>query len=329
MQNTPLHNGEIVEKDNEILLIGAGEMAIEYAKVLLKLSLPLKVIGRGEQKAKTFKERTGIDVFTGGVDKYLTSANTESKTAIVAVTEEYLGDVTKVLLNFGFNKILLEKPGGNNVDEIQELSTLTQQNGANVLLGYNRRFYSSVEKAIEIIADDGGVKSFNFEFTEWGHVIRNLIKGPLVKENWFLHNSSHVIDLAFYIGGYPKEISSYKAGGLDWHPVGSIFAGAGITTTGALFSYSANWESPGRWGVEFLTNKHRLILRPLEKLQIQKLGSVQIDEYPINSESDLNFKPGLLEQTKAFVNGECSKFIDIIEQNDRMLPIYVNMLYQH
>ena len=41
--------------------------------------------------------------------------------------------------------------------------------------------------------------------------------------------------------------------GLDWHSSSSQFCGSGITDKGALFSYSADWESPGRWGIEIKT----------------------------------------------------------------------------
>ncbi|WP_197740081.1 hypothetical protein [Vibrio taketomensis] len=36
--------------------------------------------------------------------------------------------------------------------------------------------------AKNIIKQDGGVQSFNFELTEWGHVIANLEKGEGVKK---------------------------------------------------------------------------------------------------------------------------------------------------
>ena len=69
---------------------------------------------------------------------------------------------------------------------------------AKVLIAYNRRFYSSVEKAREIITEDGGIQSCIFEFTEWAHKIIALSKANGVKEHWFLGNSSHVIDLVFH-----------------------------------------------------------------------------------------------------------------------------------
>ena len=84
-----------------------------------------------------------------------------------------------------------------------------------------------------------------------------------------------MVDLAFNLGGIPKELSSFTAGSLDWHPSAAVFSGAGISENGAPFNYRANWESAGRWGVEVLTKEHKLILRPMEKLQIQTCAQLK------------------------------------------------------
>ena len=65
-------------------------------------------------------------------------------------------------------------------------------------IGYNRRFYASTQKALEIIALDKGVKSFSFDFTEWSHEIESLKKDIAVKNSWFLCNSTHLLDLSFF-----------------------------------------------------------------------------------------------------------------------------------
>ena len=132
---------------------------------------------------------------------------------------------------------------------------MSENANAKVFIAYNRRFYRAVSEAKRLIEGDGGVTSFNFEFTEWSHEIERLSKAPGVKEKWFLGNSTHVVDLAFFLGGKPSEISCYTQGGTDWHPTASLFSGAGVSEHGALFSYNANWESAGRWGVEVLTKK--------------------------------------------------------------------------
>ena len=289
--------------NKNIWLIGAGQMAVDYHKVLNDLDVPYMVVGRGELSAKLFFEKTGVEPFVGGLDVFLSEYPKHCSHAIVAVGVEILAETTKQLLKYGIKNILVEKPAGLNAKEIAQVTNETKKHGANVCVAYNRRFYASTQKAKEIIEQDGGVISFNFEFTEWSHEIEKLEKAPGVKENWFLANSTHVIDLAFYLGGMPKEISCYTAGGLDWHPSASIFSGAGKSESGALFSYQANWEAPGRWGVEVLTKENRLILRPMEKLQIQKIGSINAEFVDINDELDLKFKPGLYLQTEAFLRG--------------------------
>jgi len=291
---------------NKLWLIGAGAMAVEYSKVLNALNVSYEVIGRGKASGRSFKETTGKEVRTGGLSTWLVSTELHKpESAIVAVGVEKLAETTIELLDNGFRNILVEKPAGLNFEEISQVAAKTKEKKANVFVAYNRRFYASVIKAKEIIEEDGGVTSFNFEFTEWSHEIEKLDKAPGVKENWLLANSSHVIDLAFYLGGQPREISTYTAGGLDWHPSASVFAGAGVSENGALFSYKANWESAGRWGVELNTNKHKLILSPLEKLCIQDRGSVAVKSRDdINYNFDNIYKPGLYKMISKFIRLE-------------------------
>ena len=298
----------------KVLLVGAGQMSIDYVNVLKEMECDITIVGRGEKSADLFLEKTGIKPITGGLSKYLSANNEFFSTVIVAVSMEALKSTTIELINNNFKSILLEKPAGLNFEEIEELANYAKKNNAEVFVAYNRRFYASVQKVKEIIEEDGGVTSFSFEFTEWSHVIEKLEKAPGVKENWFLANSTHVVDLAFYLGGRPKEISCYTAGGLNWHPKASIFSGAGISENGALFSYQANWEAPGRWSVELLTKRHRLILRPLEKLQIQNIGSVNTEFVEIDDKLDTQFKPGLYLQTENFINNNLKPLFSIQEQ---------------
>lgn len=303
---------------NELLLIGAGEMSVDYIKVLNALNVKYRVIGRGENSAGQCTVRTGIPVICGGIEAFLKTSASLLGSAIVAVGVEELANVTQSLLRNGIKKILVEKPGGINCDEIFAVCEEANKYHADVYVAYNRRFYASVRKAQQIIIEDGGVTSFSFEFTEWSHQIADLEKAPGIKENWLLANSSHVIDLAFFLGAKPKTMNCYKTGGLDWHPSGSIYAGAGVSVNGALFSYQANWEAPGRWGVEILTRKHRLIFRPLEKLQTMKLGSIAIEEMKLEDDLDKEFKPGLYLQVRAFMEGNASNLMNIEEQYARL-----------
>ncbi len=310
---------------NRVWLIGAGGMAQNYIKVLQDLEKEFVVIGRGEETAKKCEETTGCEVQIDGLDNFLSNNPNVCSHAVVAVGVENLYEITKQLLEYGVENILVEKPGALHRWQFEELNSLAVKKNASVIIAYNRRFYASVLKAQEIITQDGGVTSFHFEFTEWAHVIEPLIKADGVKEKWFLGNSTHVVDMAFYLGGKPKEICSFSNGFLSWHPTASNFSGAGVSEKGALFSYQANWESAGRWSVEILTKEHRLIFRPMEKLQIQKKGTIlQLFDETIDYSIDDKYKPGLYLQTKKFLDYDFTGMC-LLKEQYRVIDIYAKI----
>lgn len=312
-----------MNKETEIIIVGAGPMAIEYAKVLQAQNKNFVTIGNTKKSAVNFEENIKTNVVLGGVENWIKNNSATDFSlykVIVTVNENLLGKIAKVLINAGFKNILLEKPGGLDLVDIKSVNSLAIEKKANIYIGYNRRFFASTLKVNELIKSDGGVSSFNFEFTEWGHVIKDLIKNKGVLNEWFIQNSSHVIDLAFCIGGYPKDLKSFVAGGEKWHPKGTIFSGAGVSDKNALFSYNANWESAGRWWAEFLTNKNRYVMKPMEQLFVQKRGSISLEKIELDDELDKLFKPGLFNQVEAFL-----KFPDKLMKIDEqvmMLPIY-------
>jgi predicted dehydrogenase len=311
--------------NSDVLLVGSGPMAVEYARVLRALGVTPLTVGRGEASLAQFQAETGLPAHAGGIDSWLAgNAGALPHRAIVAVGEKWVGAVASSLIGRGIKSLLVEKPGGFDAADIRSVHLKAKQAGASLFVGYNRRFYASVSEAKRIIAEDGGVTSFNFEFTEWSHVISSIEKEDGVKEQWLLSNSTHVIDLAFHLGGEPVQLAAFTAGGLPWHPAASIFSGAGKTVSGSLFSYQANWESPGRWVLEILTRRHRLIFKPLEKLQIQKIGSVAVEPVEIDDADDKNFKPGLYKQTKEFLSGESVLLPDSSEQV-KMLDWYLKI----
>ena len=93
---------------------------------------------------------------------------------------------------------------------------------------------------------------------------------PEVYQRWGISNSLHVISMVFDLIGLPKEITSKQSGKTSWHDSGSIFTGNGISENNIPFSYHADWESAGRWGIEIMTKEHAYRLMPLENLYVRK-----------------------------------------------------------
>lgn len=313
----------------KVLVVGAGPMAQAYSAVLKHLDITTVYICRSEKSAQAFFDKTGILPETGGLENWIqNNLLDESWKVIIATPVENLYQNTIDLLRAGAKHILVEKPGFLTKKDGAEVVALAKSKHANVLIAYNRRFYSSVLAAEKIIEEDGGLTSLQYEFTEWSHVIAPLQKGPLVKERWFISNSTHVVDLAFFLGGVPVKYHFLTSGGNEWHPSATVFAGSGNTDKNVLFSYASNWESPGRWALELMTSKHRLYLKPMEKLQIQNIGSVLVNPVEIDERLDVEYKPGLYLMTEAYIKGEHQRFTDAEDQLGKLDLYYEMANYQ-
>ena len=308
----------------KVVIVGAGPIAGEYFSIAKELGYTAEVVGRGEASSENFSKQFGYSPLTGGVQANAGVVQSADK-VIVAVSEDMLGAVTGQVIELGAKKVLVEKPGAATIDELEKLAGLASSSGSEVLIAYNRRSYQSVQELKRRLASDGGAKSCFFEFTERSNIISEIEKNPGVKENWLWHNSSHVIDLAFDIIGKPVSIFSLKGGELPWHPAGSTFVGMGKSSSGALFSYHANWEGPGGWKLEFVTEKAKYFLCPMERLSAQYLGKREVEELPIDYSIDEKHKPGFYEQTKSFLEGKNAGLVPLAEQVDK-LPIYKAIL---
>jgi predicted dehydrogenase len=292
-------------KTSHVLLVGTGYMGKEYSKVLQGMSVTTTVVGHSEAGCASFEAATGCVAIAGGIDNYLATHSIAHIThTIIATSVEVMQANCVALIAHGAQAILVEKPAAGSLKDVSDLADLVASQQVEMYIAYNRRFYASVQHARRMIVADGGVRSFLFEFTEWSHVIGGLEKPLEVKQNWFLGNSTHVIDLAFFMGGAPTTLYAVSSeGSLAWHKQ-SVFAGSGKSEIGALFAYHANWQGPGRWWLEVITAQHRLEFRPLEKLKMTPIGSVNASFVEIDEVLDTKYKPGLYLQTEAFLDNK-------------------------
>jgi predicted dehydrogenase len=290
---------------SQILIVGAGAIAKEYVKITLELGYQPIVVGRGKEKIDALNEEyPNVEAISGGLDQWLTNHEPPNY-AIVATPIEYLGAATKLLVEHGVKQLLIEKPLSFYQEEVEAIERKANDNGSNVYIAFNRRNYQSVIKAQELIQEDGGVQSFHFDFTEAIFRIKPENINNEVKQYWGLANSSHVIDTAFYLGGKPVNMECNQSGNaIDWHPAGSIFTGFGETEVQVPFTYHANWSCPGKWNIEVMTPKRKLLFSPMEKLHQQPYGTFQVELVDLDYSVDENFKPGFFNQVKEFISNE-------------------------
>lgn len=312
-------------KNNKVLIVGSGYMASEYAKVLSSLNIYYEVVGKSIKNCKKIEASFQTIVHAGGIEKFL-SKNSLSKFShiINTVNIHLLKSTTKALIKGGAKKILLEKPGDLSISGLKELSNLAKNKKVDLIIAYNRRFYSSILNLKKLVRDDGGILSVHFDFTEWIHTINPLNYNKESLNKWVMSNSSHVIDTVFYLIGKPKKLNSFTEGKtkIKWHPSGSIFYGLGTSERNIPFTYHSNWLSSGRWSIKILTKNGIYYLEPLEILKKQDIGSTNIKEINLDYSLDERFKPGLYHQVNNFIKNNFKNFCSIEDQLIQTKNIY-------
>tara|TARA_B100001250_G_scaffold147843_1_gene126627 strand:- start:15575 stop:16549 length:975 start_codon:yes stop_codon:yes gene_type:complete len=314
-----------LKKTTKVLLVGGGYMGTEYAKVLTGLNVDYEVVGRGVSNCEKIEKEFSVKVHSGGLERFLSNnILSEFSHIINSVNINFLNETTQSLINAGAEKILLEKPGDLTISGLQKISDLSKMHCAEVLIAYNRRFYSSILGLKKLAKKDGGIIGVHFEFTEWIHTINPKDYDNESLAKWVIANSSHVIDTVFYLIGKPKNISSNISGEtqIPWHPNASIFYGSGESEKNIPFTYHANWLSAGRWAIKVLTKKGAYYLEPLEILQKQDIGTTIIEKIDLDYSLDERYKPGLYQQVYNFINNHFEDFCTIENQLIKTKNIY-------
>lgn len=294
----------------KVWIIGAGYMAEEYLKVLIKLDCTILLIGNTEQKTQILAGKYNVKFISGGFEKLEAAKLSLPDLCIIACSIPTLYNAAVNVLELGVKKILCEKPLSFSINEISDIKQKCQQNEAIFAVAYNRRFYSSLENAIKLIQEDGGISSLHFDFSEWQkHYEPSEFNSDELSRNWLIANSTHVIDMAFSLIGRPKELKVLKA---DHN---SLYIGMGISEKNIPFSYHSNWCSGGRWGLEVMTPKRKIILRPLEVLQYQLKHSMEVSAQDKDI-IDIDYKPGLVKMVKDMLLEQPKLYLSVDDHLD-------------
>ena len=102
-----------------VLIIGGGYMGKEYAHALQKLGIiDVTIITKSKKRSLDFSEKFDFTVLDGGFEKHLPTIG-KKDLVIISTPTELLMSATKLSIETGQTKILIEKPG--SFDIIPEL----------------------------------------------------------------------------------------------------------------------------------------------------------------------------------------------------------------
>ncbi|NOS62186.1 MAG: hypothetical protein HOO66_04010 [Nitrosarchaeum sp.] len=296
-------------QNKSVLIIGSGTIVNEYVIALVNLGIKdVTIIGNTENSIQKFKHFPNFKLIYGGYEINLPGIRKKDLT-IIATPISSLTNAAKIAIENQQSRILIEKPGSVYKKDLKMLeSIITNQK---IRIGYNRLMYPSFHKLKSLAENDGGIISCKFDFTEWTHTIPFGRYKEEVYKRWGISNSLHVISMAFELIGMPEKISTYQNGKLEWHPSGSVFVGSGISENKIPFSYHANWNGGGRWGVEVVTQENIYRLIPLEKLYGLSKGSTEWKEIVVESAFP-KVKEGIAEEIAVMLDDDFESKIGMI-----------------
>jgi len=311
-------------QNKSIIIIGSGWMAKQYAIALYEMKIKnVVIVSRNKNKVVKLCDEFGYIPIYGNINEELSKIEKKDLT-IVATSIDSLFEVTKSAIKNGQRNILIEKPGSLYSNELLNLNK--NKENLRIRIAYNRLTYSNFHKLKSIISEEE-ISSCNFNFTEILNSINFEKDVKDVYTRWGISNSLHVISMVFELIGFPKDYNFYNSGGLDWHPSSSIFVGSGISENGILFSYHADWDSVGRWGIEIMTKKNAYRLIPLEGLFIRSKNTFEWNKISFDVAYP-KIKQGIAEQISIMLESKLEEKIPLttLEQGARLIDFTEEML---
>jgi len=301
--------------DASVTVVGYGYMGRAYVGALQALGVgKIYVCSRSKKGFEDLRGLPNVETISGGIDR-LSRVPGVDELVIVATPTDTLVSFSKILINLGFRRLLIEKPVSLWSREIEELSDFVSKSEAFAMCAYNRVAYPSVIEVLARCAQEGGVTSIAYDFTELIRADWTERFPPEELMRWGLANSVHVLSMAHGIGGLPSLWNSYRTGGLEWHPTGSIFVGSGMTNSDVPFSYHADWDSKARWSVEVHTSQSTYKLCPLEQVFRKSSGLGNYEEVPVEVYAP-KAKAGLAEQVAAMLHDGVGAMIPMSSLED-------------
>lgn len=279
-------------------LIGAGNIARQHLAALARVPelRPVAVASRTRAKAQALADEFGVAQVFDTPAELAAAARPDALMVLVSV--EHMAPVALSCLAFGL-PLFLEKPVGLSGAEALEVAEAARERGVPCMVGYNRRHYSIFARGLARVLERGRLLAVHVEGSERMNVVRSLNRfSEEVLRGWIFANATHTIDLLRHFGGEPEEVHALCASASE--PRGDQFAACLRFPGGVTGSYTANWLSPGGWGVTLKGLGVTAEFKPLETCRVSYADGTSEMLEP--DEDDRAVKPGFCGQLRAFAD---------------------------
>jgi len=236
-------------------VIGAGNIIPFHLKAALQVGFELEGITardnsvNAQRVTKDFKFNNYYPTLTQFID----SANSFDA-VLIASEASSLFAVLKSLTKLNI-PILIEKPIFVNKSQLEDWESILNQD--KILVGYNRRYYKTIQRLKEVIQQNPGAR-VHFKIPELSgqeginnEMIRDVVVG----------NTVHMFDLIqFCIGPKALDVRNLKSLVKTSDTALLDISEDGLKTCEIMFGYADNYS------IEVLVNGKRLVVKPLEAI---------------------------------------------------------------
>ena len=293
-------------KKIKIGFIGSGKIAHYHAQAFLNSNFKIEAVSGSQdsQSAKKFAKKYNIKYFFKSSKELALNAHKFLDSILICCKTKESLNYIKMIKRI---PILCEKPISFNYTDLKKIKS------KKIFVGYNRRFYSSVnifkkelKKSKKFIA--------NIEVPE--KIFENS-KKKLELMNVF-ENSVHMFDLINYIFDKPKLVKN-----VNFKQLPKLRSLQFITKNKNLINLLCNWNSSSNFKIEAFSNNKKILLLPIEKVKIFKGMQIakptknipfrqynpkEIYSFALNKK-EKQFKPGFKLQAEEFYKHVAKKKI--------------------
>jgi|TARA_B100000315_G_C14581327_1_gene590624 predicted dehydrogenase len=291
-----------------LAIIGSGNIAEFHVLACREAGFNISAIAAspGSKRVRQFSKKHNIPLVYASADLLLDAFEEWDALLICSSIDSTLEILTKAV-EIG-TPILVEKPISFRS---MDLIPLLKYKGP-LIVGYNRRFYRTVEKA-RLFVENNPPLVATLELPESIHTPQNINEDADYLRRFFT-NSVHGLDLARYVFGDLVFNNVHRLTN-DWGGVISILATL-TTDNGSILHFHGNWSTPSnprltldQQGSRFEIKPFETarvyegmeVLEPTEKIPIRRYLPKQISKITLE-EVDQKFKPGFFAQAKALEN---------------------------
>jgi len=279
-----------------IVLIGYGNIARKHLEVFKALGCEVVASCNTSERGNLLAQQEGG--ITKTYTNYLEMVEREQPAAIInCVSFDRIYEVTRQLIPYKI-PMLIEKPAGTSVAELQDLIQLQKHYQTPVQVALNRRHYSVIDKALK---DMGGSENLQLISLEWS-------ENPLRVKAAKNYNDEQVAKLLYGNTIHGIDLLNWISGGIDEYQVFVrkqpdflwSMALAGKSRKGIPVNFSSTWGNVVPWRLVLHGNNKRYEFAPMETCRVFTDGAKEPATLEPD-ERDTAFKAGFYKQAERFL----------------------------